>query len=55
MPNNREYSGPEIAIALKVFKRFLEEQQCIVVADEFYEWCNEQMKGGNDVSERQDR
>lgn len=46
MPKDREYSKAEIAIALKVFKGFLEEQECIVVVDEFVEWCKEQNERG---------
>lgn len=53
MPNNREYSKSEIAVAIRVFKKFLENSNTVILTDEFLEWCDEQMKGGKDECKRQ--
>lgn len=44
MPKDREYSKTEVMTALKVFKRFLEDHDIVILADEFLEWCDEKTK-----------
>lgn len=48
MPNDKGVSKGDVEIAQRVFKQFLEEQECIIVVAEFEQWCNEKVKGGKD-------